>query len=918
MKNTFKKLSCSLLAALLAAGMLSSCANNVPDESETKTEETEITSAEKVEKVTEETYVSVYLNNKDGSDDNEGKSADQPMKTFAGAFKKLNISPEKNKTLVLQGASKVEESGEFPTSGKTIKITSDGNEETYLSMGNSGIMLSGEIIFENIRLHVVTNNKFINTYGHKLTIGENVTSSAAEGKSDALNVHAGTYNSDGKRETVSVASPVNTFFLGAFYNEDTRVTDGADITVNKGGSIEKLVFGSDGWTDSQKGVVFTDTVNIILNGGSIGEVSLLDGQRGAGFECALQLIAHGGSTLPEIPDAIKPVYGIYALTCEENGESCIVPGKTYGEFNVVGEKTAVALSDDGKKYISANGILCVPEGNYKVSFIDEVIYTNDGENIEIKVKTELDLATVRHNELEGKLFVGWKYKNGKAIKSQSFKKGDKLVAEYVDFDAKTDFRAVEAALDLSNGNAIKFIVEKSGAAKNLDVVTDGILVIPTYALGTRELEKGMVYNGISATEVTDTLPLGETDGIVRYAALVDNITDESVRDSYTAKGFIVYKDIYGNTDIVYTEPLTADFYNLVQLELVKEDLSDEHRAYCTELAVKIREQIRANYESENKIDVVGTSADKKTWIYKLEKTGTMLREVDIDTGFDGKPVEIVQVTDLHFNYCNERDFEEANPSILATYNGRKWLANGASAANAKRTLDYASYADQIIVTGDILDYMSWGCIELAEKYLFNAHPTAIATLGNHEATRRCQDSPATPDPTTFESRMDILQENWIHDIYYYSRVIDERVMVVQLDNGAGSCFWENQVEPFKKDIELAREKGYTMLLFYHIPLCTNNPAEQDLYPIRRNDTNNYNYMANGIGKEGTEGVNKEIYDLIVNNADVIKGAFCGHMHSDYYTEIIAKNADGTDAVIPQYVLTGNPYEMGHALKITVR
>lgn len=918
MKNNFKKLSCFLLAALLSVGMLASC-TQTPTEEVDAPIDSEVVEPEKEEvKKPVETFVSVYLDNQNGLNENDGKAQDEPVKTFAEAFKKLNISPETTKTLVLKGASKIEESGEFPANGRMIKITSDGVEGTYLSMGNNGLTLSGDIALENIELKIVANNKFINTFGHKLVIGENITKSVAEGKKDALNVHAGTYNTDGKRENVSVASPVNAFYLGAYYNDDTHTTEGADIFVNENGKIDDLIFGSDGWTDTQMGVVYTDTVNITLNGGEIGKVALMEGKRAAGFECALQFIVNNGSTLPEIPEEISPIYGLYIIECE-NAEGCAIEaGKTAGVYNVLGGKTAVATDENGKKYISANGILSLPEGRFDVSFTDEVVYTNDGENIEIMAKSELDLSTVRHNELEGKLFVGWKYANGKDIKKQSFKKGDKLRAQYVDFDASSDFKAVDAMLDTENGNAIKFIVEKSGAIENLDVVTDGILVIPTSALGTRELKKGVTYNGVTATVVTDTENLGTKDGVTSFAASIDGITEEGYRDSYTAKGFVVYKDIYGNERTLYTEAITADFYKLIQLELAKDNISEEKREEYKKIEESVKQGIREKYDSENKIDVVGTSADKKSWIYKLEETGIMVREVDIDTGFDGDPVEIVQLTDLHFNYCNERDFEEQNPSIMATLKGRKWLANAASVPNAVRCLDYASFADQIVVTGDALDYMSWGCIELMKKHVFDAHPTVMATLGNHEATRRCQDEPKTPDPTTLESRMEILQENWIHDIYYYSKVLEDRVMLIQMDDGAGGVFWDSQVEPFKKDLELAREKGYTVLMFFHIPLCTNNPAEQDLYPIRRNDTNNYNFMINGVGKEGAEGATKEVYDLITNNADVIKGIFTGHFHSDYYTEIIAKNADGTDAVIPQYILTGTPYDKGHALRITVR
>ena len=43
-----------------------------------------------------------------------------------------------------------------------------------------------------------------------------------------------------------------------------------------------------------------------------------------------------------------------------------------------------------------------------------------------------------------------------------------------------------------------------------------------------------------------------------------------------------------------------------------------------------------------------------------------------------------------------------------------------------------------------------------------------------------------------------------------------------------------------------------------------------------------------------------------------------HCSNLYYTEIQAKTPDGQAKIIPQYALTGTPYDGGHALKITVR
>lgn len=308
------------------------------------------------------------------------------------------------------------------------------------------------------------------------------------------------------------------------------------------------------------------------------------------------------------------------------------------------------------------------------------------------------------------------------------------------------------------------------------------------------------------------------------------------------------------------------------------------------------------------------------WEYSEDAAGVVIRDLTVNTKKGGEPLNILQITDLHFNYCNKQDFDEANPVVMSTYQHRTWLANGKSVANTLRCLEYAKGIDQLVVTGDIMDYLSWGCIELTKTHLFDKYPGIMACLGNHEPVRQMQGT--VEDPTTLESRLDILQQNWPHDIYYYSKILDERVMLIQMDNGSTGEFWESQVEPFRADLALAREKGYTVLLFYHIPISTGNYRDYKVEAIRIGDKNasTFDFYTSGtriVGKN-SKGASKQIYDLIVNNGDIIAGAFCGHKHNDYYTEILAKGADGSDAVIPQYVLLGVPYGKGHVLRITVK
>lgn len=316
-----------------------------------------------------------------------------------------------------------------------------------------------------------------------------------------------------------------------------------------------------------------------------------------------------------------------------------------------------------------------------------------------------------------------------------------------------------------------------------------------------------------------------------------------------------------------------------------------------------------------------SNSPEAKWTVK-EADGVKVREVSIDAIKSGRPIEIVQLSDIHFNYINDRDREENHELVISSYNDPVlWLKDGASSVNLQRCFEYAGAADQVVITGDLMSYLSYGNLELIKKYVFDPHPDIIAGLGNHDPLRSWRASVDERD--TLDERLKIIEDNWIHDIYYSSKVIDGRVMIIQMDNGLKSeyavpeAFWECQLEPLKRDLSLARENGYTVLLFYHIPISTGNPINTETYAIG-SDTKPVNlYNGNLIGSH-SKGVSKDIYELIINSGDVIKATFCGHMHADYYTEICAKDKDGNPCIIPQYTLTAMPYNNGHVVKITLK
>ncbi|MBQ9112711.1 MAG: metallophosphoesterase [Clostridia bacterium] len=311
------------------------------------------------------------------------------------------------------------------------------------------------------------------------------------------------------------------------------------------------------------------------------------------------------------------------------------------------------------------------------------------------------------------------------------------------------------------------------------------------------------------------------------------------------------------------------------------------------------------------------------WRYtQTDPSRVVVREIEIDSGRGGDEVVIVHMTDPHFNAHTENDLK--NPILASTIEHRKWQAGGASVPNLERCLEYAKgvNADQVVITGDVLDFLSEGCINLMNEHLWAKYPDTIVSLGNHELAYKVQGK--LPDDAPIEPKYELLQKNWNHDIRYSAKVLGDKVMIIQMDNASAwdfgnRGFFDIQVEPLKRDLTLAREKGYTVLLFYHTPMSTEDRSKDPVKSSMVGDKNMHtvNFAHIGIASY-IEGATGEIYRMITSNADIIKGCFCGHFHSDFYTELKATNADGTDAVIPQYVLMGTPYGKGHVLKITVK
>lgn len=313
-----------------------------------------------------------------------------------------------------------------------------------------------------------------------------------------------------------------------------------------------------------------------------------------------------------------------------------------------------------------------------------------------------------------------------------------------------------------------------------------------------------------------------------------------------------------------------------------------------------------------------------------------VREISIDNPNTDTAVTIAQLTDLHLSGQLTKA-DEADSVIKYTHDNHSWGRDGQYTYRTERALAVAAKnADKIIITGDVIDYQSQGSINLVKTVIWDKYSNVTLLMGNHEPLRTL-DKTNNPDTTPLADRLAVL-EGWGT---YSCEMVGTHVMAISLDNGSlydegvnGSKFNLSpaQIEQLENDLETARENGYTVLLFYHVPLNTGNPNYNNVKPIElelnenkvtAGDLNAYNVAGRNfynaselVGRNSADEASARVYDIITSNADVIAAAFCGHRHCDFYTEINAYTPNGAFKTIPQYTLAGTAYTPS-VLRITV-
>ena len=324
------------------------------------------------------------------------------------------------------------------------------------------------------------------------------------------------------------------------------------------------------------------------------------------------------------------------------------------------------------------------------------------------------------------------------------------------------------------------------------------------------------------------------------------------------------------------------------------------------------------YFSQPREDIAGTAENPNGHIYRLCEDDMLVRHTEITSFKGGDPVEILQITDPHLNRMNKRDWAERNPAIISTRQFRMAFRNESTVGNLKKAMRLSPFFDQTVITGDSMDYLTWGSLDLMDECIWNDYPDTLVAVGGHDRARKMQGKVA--DTASPESISEILQSRWKHDIFYTSKVLADKVLLVVTVNN-NKRYTKEVVDKLRADIERARENNWCILIFQHEPIASKNPNEKELLPIRENSPGNRDFCDFYLGSEGTDEITMEGYRLITENADIIKGLFCGHRHSEHYSEVMAsyeKDGKRIPTVLPQYIAGSCMYDEGHIMIITVK
>ncbi len=802
--------------------------------------------------------------------------------------------------------------------GDTASSTTDSGR-IYLTYGdrlgsNHSLMVNGPTVFENVTITMMRSSRdravFFNN--HDVTFSSNTTYGYINNSYHTTSKTAW----DGKILTSATASlpnsliaeGVNTSQNGMTVNINNSYTSKLHVLSTGSGSYRNVTLNGDininlnnsvatpelSWGVSGSNTTHTlKNVNIHVSAGKMSNAAITMGANSKMTANAVQAIVEKGATLSNLDTTLTTLgitnyyilnntgdSGMIDFVRDENGDAIA------GQFKISGDGTAVAANAQGSIVaVSSDGVLKITTpGIYEIRFVKA--YDNDGRTLTIYEPSQLDLSTISHDEIEGKVFIGWAFSDGAyPEKVQEYKYGDVLTAQYVDVaDINFNTEEVQVRDDGNNGDpSLRFI-----HSINKDVLPNvserGTLVLPlsesygnemyldekvilTYGANKEITDFNVATTGPVPNKVSGENILCEDEDTLKYTICITGITQENYTTSYAVRGYVKYTDNNGIDGIFYAEQEVSNLYKAAaesvdQTETEKAIVNyvegERIANYWLENGLTKDGKITANTATQY-IDAgcgcFGTATcDHK--LFTLNSGKLYVRDVILDTGLGVEETQFAFITDTHFNNVNKMDLAE-NSVALSSYRGRpeswrkhqqQYFTHGIN--------EFVSMFKKTVNGGDVMDYLSWGALYSVDRILtkqsvanrnakkFVSDGLGGYTLqnvltgsmgmvfGNHDPKQLSSPVDSSlKEMRTLEERYAMVEPHWTNELYYDSEILldskgNENVMMVYLDNSQ-SYYTQSQYDALNRDLEYAKANGIPVLIFQHIQMLTMNENEKE-------------------------------------------------------------------------------------------
>ena len=542
-----------------------------------------------------------YLDSVNGLDTNLGTSEDAPKKTINDI---VNTVGSNDFNVIVKGTYTLSE--DVATHTGTMTISGFDSNAIFATADSKGCYLGGNTVIKNI---IFKNGLYAYSIagGKKLVLGEGITTQGSQ------QVIAGRYYSPAAGIDITINSGTyNKLVLGNMATgSQTTFTEDVKAVINDG-KINNIVLSNDGWsTSSQKGSVYDKNIAIMINGGTVSNITALSGYPSV-YNGALEIIFNNGATSSInslITDAMvsKGQYYIYSteggsvdFATDSNGQSVTgkfiinIPSGKYAE--ITNGQNVSCVFNNGEIITLDSGITTV---EYKeLSALDNVITVTNGENEyfyypndNVKISHSGTIRFPTSMEKNGMIFGGWysdkNYTspviNGTEIfegtiyarwislnekdlvlNETAIKTNGKLGLRYI---SSISDETTTALISLNSRNsAIDFADDEFNLTKDIGY---GTVILPTDLLKESKLKKGLTVenNGIqySAETISAHNLYSIEQGYKLYNVTITEISEESYSRYYSARPYITYVDASNVEHTVYGNVVSSSLYETAKM-----------------------------------------------------------------------------------------------------------------------------------------------------------------------------------------------------------------------------------------------------------------------------------------------------------------------------------------------------------------